>query len=1008
MPYSIVRREAFSDTTFLWDVHAPDVAASAQPGHFVMLRLREGGERIPLTVADFDRKAGTITMVIQALGKTTREMMTDYKQGDTFADFVGPLGLPQHIEKLGKVVLVGGGLGVAPVYPQLRAFKAAGCKTIGIIGFRNKDLVFWEDKFKKDCDELIVCTDDGSYGKPGFVTQALKEVCEKEKPDLVVAIGPLPMMNACVETTRPFGVKTMVSLNAIMVDGTGMCGSCRVTVGKDVKFACVDGPDFDGHQVDFKELLARQKRFKTQEQRANDDYAHVCNLEKQLFEEDKHNYKKLKDLQPHQTKMPERDHHERARNFKEVNLGYSLQDALGEAERCIQCAKPTCIAGCPVQIDIPSFIKHLVVRDIDGALEVINEASIFPSVCGRVCPQETQCEAQCIVAKKMESVGIGRLERFVGDNAKPKPVVPPRFDKKLGKVAVCGSGPAGLAAAADLVKFGCDVTVYEALHVVGGVLRYGIPSFRLPRDIIDREVNKLVDLGVKIETNKVIGKTFTVPQLLGEKGFDAVFLGVGAGAPSFLGIPGEFAGQVYSANEFLTRVNLMGGDKFPFLDTPISLGKSVVVIGAGNTAMDCLRVAKRLGAPTVRCVYRRSEAEAPARIEELRHAKEEGIDFFFLHTPVEIRVDADGNVQGMKVEEMELGAPDEKGRRKPMSTGRFKDLECDTVIYALGTKANPIITQSTPGLSLNKWGNIAADDGKLESTQATNLPGVFAGGDIVTGGATVILAMGAGRRAARSIGTYLKNGKKWPVTAEDVAAFQPPVPLPAIAAPKSYAGATAVGREAPGMTCPKCHRPIEGDEEYICCATAQLQWRCDDCGKVSEGFAFPYGMCPSCGGKLQVVDPRKIEDAAAMDAIRIAFEIELGGQAFYNRAAKESSDPALKALFLKFSDMEKEHMATLSRRYHAEMPPPSDTFKVDRAAIYAGIPNKPEDPANLFRIAIAFEQRAVDFFTKRVAATEEGSVERQLYKELAAEEKEHVELLLTEYERWKQGKPGLL
>ncbi len=1006
--YKIVRHEAFSDVTFLWEVEAPDVAQSAQPGHFVMLRLGNGAERIPLTVADYDREKGTITMVIQALGKTTRQMMTDYKVGDTFEDFVGPLGLPQHIEKVGHVVLVGGGLGVAPVFPQLRAFKEAGNRTTGIIGFRNKDLVFWEKKFGAFCDDLVVCTDDGSYGKPGFVTQALKEICEKDKPDLVIAIGPLPMMNACVETTRPFGVKTMVSLNAIMVDGTGMCGSCRVTVGKDVRFACVDGPDFDGHQVDFKELLSRQKRFKAQEAKATEDYAHVCNLEKQLFDEEKHNYKKIKDLAPHQTKMPERDHVERSRNFKEVNLGYSLQDALGEAERCIQCAKPTCISGCPVQIDIPRFIKHLVVRDVDGALEVIREASIFPSVCGRVCPQETQCEAQCVIAKKVESVGIGRLERFVGDHGQLKKQAPPKFAQqdKLGKVAVCGSGPAGLAVAADLVKFGADVTVYEALHVVGGVLRYGIPSFRLPRDIIDREVQSLVDLGVKIETNKVIGKTFTVPQLLQEKGFDAVFLGVGAGAPAFLGIPGEFAGQVYSANEFLTRVNLMGGDKFPFQDTPVSIGKSAVIIGAGNTAMDCLRVAKRLGTETVRCVYRRTEAEAPARIEEIRHAKEEGIDFFFLHSPVEIYTDADGNVKGMKVEEMVLGEPDEKGRRKPVATGKFKDLECDTVIYALGTKANPIITQSTPGLSLNKWGNIVADDGK---SQCTSLPGVFAGGDIVTGGATVILAMGAGRRAARSIGAYLKSGKqKWPITEDDMKAFTPPTPLAA----EGAAGATATGAQLPsavqgGKACPKCHQPLEGDEEYVCCATAQLTWKCADCGKVSEGFAFPYGMCPACGGKLAVADPAKASDAAALDAVRIAFEIELGGMAFYSRAKDEAKDPVLRELFGRMAGMEKEHMATLSRRYHATVPAPGD-FKVDRAAVYAGIPNKPEDPANLFRIAIAFEERAVKFFTERGAACAEGSPEKQLYKELAAEEREHVDLLTTELERWKAGKAGLI
>ena len=772
--YTIARREAFSDVTFLWEVEAPDVARSALPGHFVMVRLHDGSERIPLTVADYDAEKGTITMVIQALGKTTREMMTRYKEGDSFSDFVGPLGVPQHIEKIGHVVLVGGGLGVAPVYPQLRAFKAAGNRTTGIIGFRSQPLVFWEDRFRRYCDELVVCTDDGSYGKPGFVTAALQELLEKEKPDLVVAIGPLPMMNACVETTRPFGARTMVSLNAIMVDGTGMCGSCRVTVGGKVKFACVEGPDFDGHQVDFKELMARQQRFKPQESLATEDYAHVCNLEQQLFQQQKRNYKKIKELAPHATRMPERAALERSRNFKEVNLGYALQDALVEAERCIQCIKPTCIAGCPVAIDIPRFIRHLLVRDVDAALESIYEANIFPSVCGRVCPQESQCEAQCIIGKKVEPVAIGRLERFVGDHAHPAPARPPAFtpEQRLGRVAIVGSGPAGLSCAADLVRYGADVTIYEALHVVGGVLRYGIPSFRLPREIIDREVQRLRDMGVKIETNKVIGKTFTVPQLLGDKGFDAVFVGVGAGAPTFLGIPGEFAGQVYSANEFLTRVNLMGGDRFPYLDTPVSIGKSVVVIGAGNTAMDCLRVSKRLGVPTVRCVYRRTEAEAPARVEELRHAKEEGIEFFFLHAPAEIYVDEGGSVRGMKVERMVLGEPDERGRRKPVPTGEFLDLECDTVIYALGTKANPIVTQSTPGLGLNKWGYIAADDG----TQATNLPGVFAGGDIVTGGATVILAMGAGRRAARGIATWLQGRKRSGPSRQDAAAFVPPVP----------------------------------------------------------------------------------------------------------------------------------------------------------------------------------------------------------------------------------------
>ena len=397
--------------------------------------------------------------------------------------------------------------------------------------------------------------------------------------------------------------------------------------------------------------------------------------------------------------MSERNPAERVANFKEVNLGYSLAEAYREAERCIQCLNPTCIAGCPVGIDIPIFIRHILLRDLDAALETIYESSIFPSICGRVCPQETQCEAQCILRtyKKHESVAIGRLERFIGDNVRPPKAKPLIIEHKLGKVAIAGSGPAGLAAAADLVRYGAEVTVFEALHVLGGVLQYGIPAFRLPRDIIDREIQRLKDFGVKFEANKVVGKTFTIEQLMTDRGFDAMFVAAGAGAPAFLGIPGEFAGQVYSANEFLTRINLMGGDRFPYLDTPVSLGRSVAVIGAGNTAMDCLRVARRAGAETVRCIYRRSEAEAPARIEEIRHAKEEGIEFFFLHAPVEILINGTGDVRGIRVQKMELGEPDERGRRRPIALDEFVELDCDTVIYALGTKPNPIIGQSRAG-----------------------------------------------------------------------------------------------------------------------------------------------------------------------------------------------------------------------------------------------------------------------------------------------------------------------
>lgn len=754
--YKIVDQEIFSDVTFRWEVEAPDVAAAAQPGHFVMIRLGKGGERIPLTVADFDRDKGTITLVVQALGKTTREMMT-YKAGDTFADLVGPLGIPSHVENFGHVVLVGGGLGVAPVYPQLRAFKEAGNKTTGIIGFRNKDLIFWEDKFREYCDELIVCTDDGSYGREGFVTMALDEVCKNSKPDMAVAIGPMPMMRASVEVTRPHEVKTVVSLNSIMVDGTGMCGSCRVRVGGAVKFACVEGPDFDGHLVDFEELMMRQDRFAGLEKQAEESYEHICKLHQMLVVEEKKNIRKpkeLKEVAPDQTHMPERDAKERARTFDEVNLGYTMDMALGEAERCIQCKKPVCIDGCPVAIDIPRFIRHLMLRDIEGARDVILEDNIFPAICGRVCPQETQCEKECLIGrvKGVESVGIGRLERFVADNAPPPVVEPAKVDPKMGKVAIVGSGPAGLSCAGDLVRAGCDVTIYEALHVSGGVLQYGIPAFRLPRDIIAQEIGVLEQLGVKIETNKIIGRIFTVQDLIEKKGYDAVFIGTGAGAPVFIGLPGEGAKQVYSANEFLTRINLMESNKFPMSDTPVLYGDRVAVIGAGNTAMDCCRVSLRIGAKEVWCVYRRTREEAPARIEEVRHAEEEGVIFHWLTAPREIYNDDDGNVTGMRCQKQELGEPDASGRRRPVPTDEFIDLPVDTVIYALGTRANPIISQTTPDLALNKWGYIEANE-----KQATSIPGVWAGGDIVTGGATVILALGAGRTAAADMIEYLKN-----------------------------------------------------------------------------------------------------------------------------------------------------------------------------------------------------------------------------------------------------------
>jgi glutamate synthase (NADPH) small chain len=589
----------------------------------------------------------------------------------------------------------------------------------------------------------------------------------------VVAIGPIPMMKACSETTRPFGVPTVVSLNSIMVDGTGMCGSCRVTVGGKMKFACVDGADFDGHLVNFDELSLRQKRFEREEKAALDRFKNesaklaslksapssngtkpMCALPEPVpMPPGPRVPKNIRTIPPERSPMPHQPAEVRAHNFEEVALGLDLDGALQEAERCIRCKKPRCVPGCPVGIDIPGFIAAIQHRDFQLSYRILKSSNALPAVCGRVCPQESQCEATCVVGAKFKPVAIGRLERFVADVAMGRgwdevPVIPEGVQKKA---AIIGSGPSGLACAGDLARNGVKVTIFEALHVAGGVLKYGIPEFRLPDVIIDVEIDNLKKLGVEIKLDAIIGKLFTIPQLLGEMGYDAAFVGTGAGSPKFAGIPGEAFNGVFSANEFLTRVNLMRGHRQPIYDTPVGMGKRVAVVGAGNTAMDACRVAMRMGAESVTCVYRRSRRESPARAEELEHAIEEGIDFQWLTAPVEIVGNSSGWVTGMRVQKMELGEPDASGRRRPVPVeGSETLLDVDTVIYALGTTANPIIKQTTPGLNVNKWGYIDVDERGM-----TSIPGLFAGGDIVTGAATVILAMGAGRRAAKGMLEYL-------------------------------------------------------------------------------------------------------------------------------------------------------------------------------------------------------------------------------------------------------------
>ena len=456
-------------------------------------------------------------------------------------------------------------------------------------------------------------------------------------------------------------------------------------------------------------------------------------------------------IQKTKTPMPLQDPHERARNFEEVALGYPVDLAVLEAQRCIQCKNEPCIAGCPVEIDIPHFIKQVAERDFEGAYRTLMDRNVLPAVCGRVCPQENQCEGVCTVGDTLEPVAIGRLERFVGDLAiKDGWSNIPYIERNRFRVGIVGSGPAGMACAADMAKSGCDVTVYEAFHEAGGVLKYGIPDFRLPNTVVDAEIGKLEQLGVKFECNTLVGRLFTIEQMVDEMGFHAVFVGTGAGYPSFMGIPGESLNGVLSANELLTRCNLMHARDFPNFDTPMQPGKRVAVIGAGNTAMDALRVCLRLGADSVSCLYRRSRAEAPARAEEVHHAEQEGIQFHWLASPVEIVDDGKRSVRAVRCVRMTLGEPDESGRRRPVpEPGSEFEIEADMVVYAIGTNANPIIGQ-TSRLKLNKRGYIATDE-----SLATSIPGVFAGGDIVTGAATVIEAMGAGRRAARGMKAYL-------------------------------------------------------------------------------------------------------------------------------------------------------------------------------------------------------------------------------------------------------------
>ena len=791
----IVKKDRFSEKVYCFEIEAPLIAHSCKPGNFIIIRVDDHSERVPYTIAKSNIEAGTLTLVVQEVGLSSTKLC-QLNEGDSVHDIVGPLGTPSEIENYGTVVCAGGGIGIAAILPILTAFHQAGNRVISVLAGRTKDLIIMEEDVRGNSDDVIIMTDDGSYGLKGVITAGVEDVIKREHVDRVLAIGPPMMMKFTSLLARRYNIPNYVSLNTIMVDGTGMCGACRLTIGGKTRFVCIDGPEFDGDQVDWTEMLERMGTFREQEKEAlnplshsqrTDSYEEQTNLHenqqkpymtqtsKELFISDVINEEKQMDgallndrnaqwrkelrlvMKPKErlaitrVKMPELDPEYRATTrLEEVNMGLTLEMAVQEAHRCLDCANPSCVKGCPVNVQIPDFIKNIERGHVLDAAKVLKQTSALPAVCGRVCPQEKQCESQCIHLKmNSQAVAIGYLERFAADYEREsgQTLLSKKALSNGIKVAVVGSGPSGLSFAGDMVKRGFEVYVFEALHEIGGVLKYVIPEFRLPNHIVDVEIDNLRQEGVHFLTDTIVGKTITIEELE-DREFKGIFIGSGAGLPNFMGIPGENLINIMSSNEYLTRVNLMDAAN-PETDTPLNIGKKVIVVGGGNTAMDSVRTARRLGAD-VTLVYRRSEKEMPARLEEVKHAKEEGIHFLTLHNPKEYLADDKGHVKAAVLDVMKLGEADASGRRKPEITGKTVTIDCDQVIVAVGVSPNPLVPKSIKGLELGRKNTIIVNENMQSSRN-----NIYAGGDIVRGGATVILAMGDGRKAASGMAEQL-------------------------------------------------------------------------------------------------------------------------------------------------------------------------------------------------------------------------------------------------------------